>query len=176
MRLSRSSRVNGSPGYLASENSGAGCPASIATALPAQAELADERPVPLQVLLLEVVQEPAAAADEHQQAAARVVIVLVRAQMLGEVVDAAREHRDLDLGGPGVGPVLAEAGDELALFLCSQGHMRRGRVAGAPSIRLRPARFAWYSASSARRSSSSGSSPSQLAQPTLTVTASSTPS
>src|SRR5215212_7606450 len=176
MRSSSCSRVKGWPSYVLSENSGAGCPASIAIALPAKAELADQRAVPLQVLPLEVVEEAAAAANEHQQATARMVIVLVRAQMLGEVVDAAREHRDLDLGGPGVGPVLAEAGDELALFLCSQGHMRRGRVAGAPSIRLRPARFAWYSASSARRSSSSGSSPSQLAQPTLTVTASSTPS
>src|SRR5215212_217334 len=125
MRPRRSSRVNGAPWYLASENSGAGCPASIAMALAAQAELADQRAVRLQVLPLEVVQEAAAAADEHQQAAARVVIVLVRAQMLREVVDAAREHRDLDLGGPGVGFVLAKAGDELALFICSQGHMRR---------------------------------------------------
>src|SRR3954471_16350792 len=169
MRSSRCSRVKRSPSYVLSENSGAGCPASIAIALPAKAELADQRAVPLQVLPLEVVEEAAAAANEHQQAAARMVIVLVRAQMLGEVVDAAREHRDLDLGRPGVGLVLAEAGDELALFVCSQRHMRRGRLAGAPATRLRPLRLASNSASSARRSSSSGVSPSQFAHPALMV-------
>src|SRR4051794_30813890 len=142
MRPSRSSRVKRSPWWVASENSGAGCPASITMGLAAQAELADQRAIPLQVLPLEVVQEAAAAADEHEQAPARVVIVLVGAQMLREVVDAAREHRDLDLGGPGVGLVLAEAGDELALFLCCQRHLRRGRLAGAPATLFRPRRLA----------------------------------
>ena len=89
--------------------SGAGCPAATtAMALAAQAELADQRAVALEILLLEVVQEAPAAADEHQQAAARVVVVLVLAQVLGEVVDAARQQRDLDLGGAGVALVLAE--------------------------------------------------------------------
>ena len=76
--------------------------------LAAQAELADQRAVALEILLLQVVQEAAAAADEHQQAAARVVIVLVLAQVLGEMVDARGEQRDLDLGGTGVVLALAE--------------------------------------------------------------------
>src|SRR3954447_25591695 len=88
----RSARVNGAPSARASENSGAGWPAAMtAMALAAQAELADQRAVALEILLLDVVEEPPAAPDEHQQAAARVVIVLVRAQVLGEAVDAARE-------------------------------------------------------------------------------------
>ena len=62
----------------------------IATALLAQAELADQRAVALEVVLLQVVQQAAALADEHEQPAARVVILLVLAQVLGEIVDALR--------------------------------------------------------------------------------------
>src|SRR3954454_14321070 len=139
--------------------------------LATQAQLADQRAVALEVLLLQVVQEAAAAADEHQQAAARVVVVLVLAQVLGEVVDARGEQRDLHLGGTRVVLALAEPLDELTFFFGRDGgHLRRGRLAGAPSTQLRPRAFAAYSASSARRSSSSASSPHQLAQPTLIVT------
>ena len=69
---------------------GAGVPGAMTLTgrLAAQAELADQPAVALEVLLLEVVEQPAAPADEHQQAAARVVVVLVVAQVLGEVVDA----------------------------------------------------------------------------------------
>src|SRR5437764_12687360 len=77
-------------------------------ALPAEAELLDEGAIALDVFALQVVQEPPAAADELQQAAARVVIVLVRPQMLGELVDPLRQHRDLDLRRPGIRLVLAE--------------------------------------------------------------------
>src|SRR5215208_7594794 len=110
-----------------------------AMALAAQAELADQRAVALEILLLEVVQEPPAAADEHQQAAARVVVVLVLAQVLGEIVDAARQERDLDLGGPGVVRVLPELLGDGALVLLRQGHVRPGRLAAAPFSAARTA-------------------------------------
>src|SRR3954452_19594886 len=143
-----------------------------AALLAAQAELADQRAVALEVLLLQVVEEPAAAADQHQQPAARVVVVLVLAQVLGQVVDAAGQQRDLHLGGPGVVLVAAEARYDLLLVLCSKAHVRRSTVAGtAASIRSRPPRLAAYSASSARRSSVSGGSPSHVATPALAVTA-----
>ena len=57
---------------------------------PAQAELADERAVALEVAALHVVQQPAALADEHEQPAARVVVLAVLAQVRGEVVDPLR--------------------------------------------------------------------------------------
>ena len=47
--------------------------------------------------LLEVLEEAPALADEQQQAAARVVVVLVRLEVLGEVLDALGEEGDLDL-------------------------------------------------------------------------------
>ena len=62
----------------------------------------DERAVALEVVALQVVEQPAALADEHQQAAARVVVLAVLAQVLGELVDARGQQRDLDLGGAGV--------------------------------------------------------------------------
>src|SRR3954462_11676173 len=110
--------------------------------LPAQAELADQRAVALEILLLEVVEEPPATADQHEEAAARVVGVLVGPQMLREVVDATRQQRDLHLGRAGVVAVLAETLDDLALVLLGQRHMRRGRLAerfSAPRTALRPA-------------------------------------
>src|ERR1700742_1139229 len=117
-------------------------------ALAAEAHLADQRAVALEVVLLQVVQKTTAATDEHQKAPARVVIMLVLAKVLGEVVDAMREQRNLDLGLARVVLVAAESRDDLALFLCSHGHVRPCRVAAM--TRSRPAAFAAYSASSAR--------------------------
>src|SRR4051794_29360305 len=107
-----------------------GCPP-----LSTKAELADQRAVALEIVLLEIVEEATAATDEHQQAAARVVVVLVLAQMLGQVVDAMRQQRHLDLGLAGVVLVLAEPRDDLALFLCSYRHVRPCRVAAATRSR-----------------------------------------
>src|SRR3954447_3774117 len=114
-------------------------------ALTAQAELADERAVALEVVLLEVVEEATAAADEHQQAAARMVVVLVLAQMLGQVIDPMREQRHLDLGLAGVVLVLAEPRDDVALFLCGHAHVRWCRVAAV--TRSRPPCLAAQAAS-----------------------------
>src|SRR5215475_11068661 len=64
--------------------------------LAAEAELLDEGAIALEIFPLQVVQEPAAATDELEQPATRVVIVLMRPEMLRELVDALRQHRDLD--------------------------------------------------------------------------------
>src|SRR4051812_37783747 len=136
-------------------------------ALAAQAKLADQRAVALEIVLLQVVQETAATTDQHQQAAARVVVMLVLAQVLRQVVDAMRQQRNLDLGLPGVVLVLAELRDDLALLLCGHAHVRSCRLAAA--TRSRPPSLAAYSASSARCTSSSGASPSQVASPMLIV-------
>src|SRR5207253_11015499 len=66
------------------------------TELPPQAQLLDEGAVALEILLLQVVQEPAPPAGELQQTSARIVILRMRPQVLGEAVDALGQHRDLD--------------------------------------------------------------------------------
>src|SRR5215212_2586809 len=80
-----------------------------ARGLSAQAELRDERPVALDVLFLQVLEQPATLADHPEQAPARMVVVLVLAQVLRKVRYAPREHRDLHLRRARValvGPVL----------------------------------------------------------------------
>src|ERR1700761_2084561 len=98
-------------------------------ALLAEAELFDQSAVALEVASLEVVQEATAFADQHQQATPRVVIFALLAQVLGEVVDALGEQRDLDLGGPGVLLVCAELRGDLALALAGDGGHGSGTVA-----------------------------------------------
>jgi hypothetical protein len=57
-----------------------------------------ERAVAVEVVLLEVVQQAAALTDEHEQTATRVMVLLVAAKVLGQVVDALGQERDLDAG------------------------------------------------------------------------------
>ena len=81
-----------------------------------QAELRNQGAIALDVLLLQVSQKVAAAANHLQQAAAAVMIVLVGLQVLGEVVDARRQQRNLHLGGTGV-RVMHTGGSDDILFV-----------------------------------------------------------
>jgi hypothetical protein len=65
--------------------------------LAAQAQPTYEAPVTLDILFLQVLQEPATLADHLQETPPRMEIVLVLAHMLGQVPDAAGEQRDLYL-------------------------------------------------------------------------------
>ena len=83
------------------------------TVLLTDTQLGDDRSVAVDVLLGQVVQQAAALADHHEKAAAGVIVVLVGAQVLGELLDAVGEDRDLDLGGAGVALMGGVLGDEL---------------------------------------------------------------
>src|SRR5207248_6492855 len=74
----------------------------------ADPETVDELAVPGRVLGFEVVEKPPALADELEQAAAGVMVLLVRLEMLGEVMDALGEQCDLDLRRAGISFVRAE--------------------------------------------------------------------
>jgi hypothetical protein len=96
-----------------------GVPAELlALELLAQPELADELAVALEVRALQVIEKAAAAADEHEQPATRVMILLMDAEVLGQLVDSIGEHRDLNLGRAGVLRPVAEFLDQLALSFC----------------------------------------------------------
>src|SRR4051812_4727343 len=88
-----------------------------------EAELLDQGAVALEVLLRQIVEQPAAAADELEQSAARIVILRVRAEMVGELVDAGGQEGDLHLRGPGVGPVPAVLPDDVQLGFLGQSHV-----------------------------------------------------
>src|SRR5207248_3980804 len=88
--------------------------------LPADAQLCDDRSVPLDVLTPEVVEHPTPPSDEHQQAALAVKVLLVDLHVLGQMANALREQRDLHLGRPCVGVVQAIVADRC----CLVGHTR----------------------------------------------------
>src|SRR5699024_6325721 len=79
---------------------GAGPP--FVTCSSTQTESLDQRAVALDVGRLEVAQHALAAADQQEEPTTAVVVVLVGPRVLGEVLDALGQHRDLDLGGTGV--------------------------------------------------------------------------
>ena len=99
----------------------------------ADAQLGDQLAVVLDVLGLDVGQEAAALADEHQEAATGVEVLLVGLHVLGELADAVGQDGDLDLGGAGVGVVLAELADELRLALLGDGHVLHLSFSFAPN-------------------------------------------
>ena len=78
--------------------------------LPAEAEPGDERPVPLDVVAPEVVEQATPPTDEHQEPSAGVMVLLVDLQVRREHVDPLGEERDLHLGRAGVGLVEAVLG------------------------------------------------------------------
>jgi hypothetical protein len=54
------------------------------------------------IRVVQIIEQAMALADHHQQSPAGTVILGVGLQMLGEVVDALREQRDLHVGGTGI--------------------------------------------------------------------------
>ena len=79
--------------------------------LAADTQFGDQRTVPLDIIAFEVVEQAPTPTDEHQQAPPRVMVLFVGLQVLGEVLDAFGQQRDLDLRGPSVGVVTAVFGD-----------------------------------------------------------------
>src|SRR6187551_1756423 len=98
-------------------------PSRLAPRLTAETELLDEGPIALEVLALQVVEEPPPPADQLQEAAPRVVVFRVRPEVLGELVDPPREHRHLDLGRAGVLGVLTVLLDQLLLGFLGESHV-----------------------------------------------------
>lgn len=83
------------------------------TALLAQAEPVNERPVYIDFAAFEVIQQLAAPAHHAQQAAARVVILYVRFEMPGQFVDASRKQGYLNFGRPRISLHTLEIFDNL---------------------------------------------------------------
>lgn len=67
-----------------------------------QFQLLGDRLITGQVGVMQVVEQTAALADHHQQAPTGSVIFFVTLQMLGQMVDALGQERDLHVGGTGV--------------------------------------------------------------------------
>jgi hypothetical protein len=68
----------------------------------AQTKTLDQRTIAVDVLALQVIQHLATLADHLEQAATRVMILGVGLEMIGKVVDARGQQRDLNFGRAGV--------------------------------------------------------------------------
>ena len=65
--------------------------------LMAESKLLNQRTIPLEFRALHVIEEPAALTDHLEEAPTTMIVLLVRAKMIGEVVDPLRQQRDLQL-------------------------------------------------------------------------------
>src|SRR6478672_10910438 len=87
-----------------------------------KAELGDQAGVALLVLAAEVIEQRTALVDHHQKAAARMVVLRMGFEMLGQVVDAFGQDRDLDLGRTRVVLALSMFLDQRAFALGGNRH------------------------------------------------------
>src|SRR6185437_4906129 len=88
----------------------------------ADAEGVDQLLVPALVDPLDVIEKRPAGLHQLQQAAARMVVLAVNLEVLGEIVDAFTEDRNLHLGRTGVALLGGIFGDERALALGRDRH------------------------------------------------------
>ena len=87
-----------------------------------QSQFLDQATVALQVSPLQIVEQPPPAADELEQSAPGVMILPVRAQMVGQLFDPARQKGDLDLGRARVSIALSVPGNDFLLGFFGQSH------------------------------------------------------
>ena len=88
----------------------------------ANPEAADQFRIAVGVLALEIVEQTPALADQLEQAAARVMILRVNLEMLGEIVDAIAEQRDLHFRGTRIAVVSLVRADNPALAVLGTRH------------------------------------------------------
>ena len=108
------------------EKRGAGAGAFAAALAPvallfSQTELGDDRAVPFDVDVLQIVEQISSVADHLLQTAAAVVVFLVRFEVFSQVVDAGSEDRDLNLGGSRIAFVNGVLLDKCLLFVFEHG-------------------------------------------------------
>src|SRR5579862_5091880 len=125
-------------------------------ALPAQSQIRNELPVPFQIFVLQVVQQPAALAHLQQQAATAVMVFLMNLQMLGQLIDRSGQNGDLHVGRSGVGSRTPEFGGDLRFLFFAQGHVCRDSsfkdgLASGTARRAIPATGASYQSSMTAR-------------------------
>ena len=92
--------------------------ACLSEALFAQAEFLDDSAVPIDILLHQIVEKATATTNHFEKTATGVVVFLVLFQVLGQVVDAASQDRDLDFGRTRVTLVGGVLLHDFGFFVC----------------------------------------------------------
>jgi hypothetical protein len=83
----------------------------------ADAEFLNHSLITLDIELFEIVQQATTPANHHQKTAARSVILLVRLEMVRQLIDALTQDRDLDLRTAGVARVCLVRLDDVGFLL-----------------------------------------------------------
>lgn len=86
----------------------------------AEAEASDYFAVAVDVAVVEIAELTPPLANKLEEATTRVIVVLVRLQVRGEVLDALREDRHLDLRGAGIRRVDGKVPNQFGFALFSQ--------------------------------------------------------
>src|SRR5579884_224874 len=90
----------------------------------ADAEAPDEGAVAGDVLIAQISEHPLAASDHHHEAAPRVEILFVLAQVLGQLVDARGQQRDLHLRRAGISLMGGIGSDDVGFSVFFERHCR----------------------------------------------------
>ena len=93
-------------------------------ALLADIQTPDDVEITLRRHSAQIIQKATPAADHHQQATPTSEILLVLAQMLGELADPCRQDGDLNFGRTGVAIAPAIFPDECLLALSGNSHRK----------------------------------------------------
>lgn len=88
----------------------------------AQPETSDDRAVPLRGLLAEVRLKSPPPSYQLEQSASRVIVVLVLTQVVGQLIDALSEKRNLHFGRTDITRMGRIGLDNLSFLLFSYGH------------------------------------------------------
>ncbi len=118
--------------------------------LATQSQALDQRPVACDIATLEIVQQSPTLAHDIEQATPRVVILLVGLKMVGQLIDASGQQRNLNFRRSGVAITSAVAFDDLLLQLGGDQSCPLRLDPGCGSLRVPTA--GWLDAS--RRGSS----------------------
>jgi hypothetical protein len=78
-------------------------PLALLPELFSQSQSLDDRAIPLQILLLQIVQKPPALADEFQKAPAGMVVLFMLLEVVGQVRNASAQQGHLNFGRTRVG-------------------------------------------------------------------------
>src|SRR3984893_16374266 len=101
--------------------------------------LCEQGPVTRLVLPLDVIEQRTACGDHFQEPATRMIVLHVGFEMAGEVVDAFRQDRDLNLGRAGVAGLVGIGLDDFRFAFCGNRH--RQTLSLRPELAVSPVRL-----------------------------------
>src|ERR1700687_763418 len=101
--------------------------------------LFEQRLVTRLVLSLDVIEKRTAGCDHFQKAPARMIVLDVGFEMPGEVIDAFRQDRDLNLGRAGVAGLVGISLDDLRFTF--GGNRHRQILSLRPELAVSPVRL-----------------------------------